>query len=94
MPRGSVFNTPASGGSDETEMLELQGNAERTGRYTISKTYYVDKESDLLVVPPPPPKMQAVGITYRRLGGGVYEKTVIYEGSLLARAGVNLRGSK
>jgi hypothetical protein len=89
MARGSSGG--ASGGSgggisSGTEMLQSAGQIDNSGKYTVSRKYYVTNENELITTPANisvgGKTMLPSSLSYQKIAGGVWEKTIEYTAPL------------
>lgn len=80
MARGS---SPANTGTDKfasVEMVQSGGQVDNSGKYTVSKKYYVTSEADLITTPGSinvgGKMMVPAGLSYQKISGGIWEKSI------------------
>jgi hypothetical protein len=80
MARGSSKGEGAAENFASVEMLQSGGQIDNSGKYTVSRKYYVTNEADLITTPA---QIQVGGktmlpsaLSYQKISGGVWEKTI------------------
>jgi hypothetical protein len=80
MPRGSNGGTGGGATFASIEMLQSGGQIDNSGKYTVSRKYYVTKEADLITTPGSisvgGKTMLPSALSYQKITGGVWEKTI------------------
>ena len=86
MARGSSSGPVASSGSNSLEMLQSGGQVDNSGKYTVTRKYYVTEESDLLSAPSSygvgGVQMKATALSWQKISGGIWEKTVQFSAAV------------
>jgi hypothetical protein len=75
MARGSSAGSGAASKFNSVEMLQSGGQVDNSGRYTITRKYYVTDQNDLLTTPELG-GMRATALSYQKIAGGIWEKTI------------------
>jgi len=87
MARGSSGGGGGGGGGFESyEMLQSGGQVDNSGKYTVSRKYYVTKETDLITTPA---NISVAGkimlpsaLSYQKIGPSIWEKTIEFSAPL------------
>ena len=68
------------------EMLQSGGQVDNSGKYTVSRKYYVTSEADLITTPASisvgGKTMLPSALSYQKISGGVWEKTIEFTAPL------------
>jgi hypothetical protein len=80
MARGSSTDGGTENQFKSVEMLQSGGQVDNSGKYTVSRKYYVTNEADLLSTPG---NISAGGVamfptalSFQKIAGGIWEKTI------------------
>jgi hypothetical protein len=88
MARGSDGGTGAGNNFTSTEMLQSGGQIDNSGKYTVSRKYYVTSEADLITTPQSisvgAKTMFPSALSYQKISGGVWEKTIDFTAAVQA----------
>jgi hypothetical protein len=80
MARGSSGGAAAASEFKSQEMLQSGGQVDNSGKYTVTRKYYVTNESDLLSTPGSisvgGAAMFPTALSFQKISGGVWEKTI------------------
>jgi hypothetical protein len=80
MARGSSKGEGAAENFASVEMLQSGGQIDNSGKYTVSRKYYVTNEDDLITAPASivvgGKIMLPSALSYQKITGGVWEKTI------------------
>jgi hypothetical protein len=80
MARGSDGGAGGGNNFKSIEMLQSGGQVDNSGKYTVSRKYYVTEESDLITTPASisvnGKSMSPSALSYQKISGGVWEKTI------------------
>lgn len=80
MARGSSGGESAAANFVSVEMLQSGGQVDNSGKYTVSRKYYVTSEADLITTPGSisvgGKQMLPSALSYQKISGGVWEKTI------------------
>ena len=80
MPRGSSSNGGRPPAFASVEILQSGGQVDNSGKYTVSRKYYVTDENDLITTPVSysagGKTMYPSALSYQKIAGGVWEKTI------------------
>lgn len=86
MARGSSGGGGKGTAFQSYEMLQGAGAVDNSGKYTVSRKYYVTSEDDLITTPQSisvgGKAMFPAGLSYQKIGPSVWEKTIEYTAPL------------
>jgi hypothetical protein len=86
MARGSSKESGATNTFSSIEMLQGGGQVDNSGKYTVSRKYYVTNEEDLITTPQSisvgGKAMYPYSLSYQKISGGVWEKTIEFSAPL------------
>jgi hypothetical protein len=82
MARGSSPANTTKPSFESVEMVQSGGQIDNSGKYTVSKKYYVTNEADLITTPASISVggkiMIPAGLSYQKIAGGIWEKNIEY----------------
>jgi len=88
MARGSNGGSEGGAAFASVEMLQSGGQVDNSGKYTVSRKYYVTNETDLITTPASisvgGKTMLPSALSYQKISGGVWEKTIEFTAPLKA----------
>jgi len=87
MARGSSEDKGGqASGFQSYEMIQSSGQVDNSGKYTVSRKYYVTEEADLVSTPQSiqvgGKNMQPSALSYQKIGPSVWEKTIEFTAPL------------